>query len=143
MIFKNIVIAYDGSELAKKALNNAYHLAKDNLNTRLHVVHFCHFPGMVIGEAVIPLSTGTDNPDYVKAEQLLSEAKQLISHYENATFVIKQGQPAAELLQYADEQDCDLIIIGSRGLDGIREWVLGSVSHHVVQHSKIPVLVIK
>lgn len=54
-----------------------------------------------------------------------------------------QGAAAEVLLDYAKENGSDIIIIGSRGLGGIREFVLGSVSHNVVQHAQIPVLIVK
>lgn len=54
-----------------------------------------------------------------------------------------QGAPAEVILDYAKKHNNDVIIIGSRGLGGIREFVLGSVSHNVVQHARVPVLVIK
>lgn len=54
-----------------------------------------------------------------------------------------QGAAAEVLLDFAKENDSDIIIIGSRGLGGIREFVLGSVSHNVVQHAQVPVLVVK
>lgn len=47
------------------------------------------------------------------------------------------------ILKYAKENAIDIIVIGSRGLGGIREFVLGSVSHNVVQSARIPVLVVK
>ncbi len=47
------------------------------------------------------------------------------------------------ILDFAVKNDNDVIVIGSRGLGGIREFVLGSVSHNVVQHARIPVLVVK
>jgi nucleotide-binding universal stress UspA family protein len=54
-----------------------------------------------------------------------------------------QGSPAEVILSYAKEHGADVIVIGSRGLGGIREFVLGSVSHNVVQSARIPVLVVK
>jgi nucleotide-binding universal stress UspA family protein len=54
-----------------------------------------------------------------------------------------QGAPAEVILDYTKKNHNDLIVIGSRGLGGIREFVLGSVSHNVVQHARIPVLVVK
>lgn len=54
-----------------------------------------------------------------------------------------QGAAAQNILEYAEANHCDVIIIGSRGLGSIREFVLGSVSHNVVQHAKIPVLIVK
>jgi nucleotide-binding universal stress UspA family protein len=143
MVFRNILVAYDGSDLAKKALTCAYNFVKDNFDARLHIVHIYQFPAMIVGEAFIPLPSGLDQTYYAHAEQLLNEAKEMLSPYENATYVMKQGQPAKDLLEYAYDQNCDLIIIGSRGLGGIQEFVLGSVSHNVVQNSNVPILVIK
>ncbi|MOA44126.1 Stress response protein NhaX [compost metagenome] len=60
-----------------------------------------------------------------------------------ATVEMLQGSPADVILKYAKSHDNDVIVIGSRGLGTIREFVLGSVSHNVVQNAKIPVLVIK
>jgi nucleotide-binding universal stress UspA family protein len=143
MEFTNILVAYDGSNLAKKALTSAYNLVKTNQEARLHIVHIYQFPAVIVGEAMIPLPSNLDQSYYSHAEQLLNEAKTQLSSYPNAIYALKQGQPTVELLNYAQEQYCDLIVVGSRGLGGIREFVLGSVSHNVVQHSKVPVLVIK
>ena len=54
-----------------------------------------------------------------------------------------QGSAAQSILEFADSHNSDVIIIGSRGLGSIREFVLGSVSHNVVQHARIPVLIVK
>lgn len=53
-----------------------------------------------------------------------------------------KGDPAHQILEYAKEHEQDLIIMGSRGLSGIKEIMLGSVSHKVTQLSKCPVLII-
>jgi nucleotide-binding universal stress UspA family protein len=143
MSFANLLVAYDGSDLSKKALSHALHLVTDNPDGHLHVVHVYQFPTLVVGEALIPSPASLDKEYYDQAENILNEAKNFLSSYPNATFLLRQGQPAADLLEYAEQQGCDLIVMGSRGLGGIREFVLGSVSHNVVQHSKIPVLVIK
>jgi nucleotide-binding universal stress UspA family protein len=143
MAFTNLLVAYDGSDLSKKALSHALNLVKDHSSAQLHVAHVYQLPALVVGEALIPAPASVDKEYYEQIENMLDEAKSFLSSYPNATFVLKQGQPAADLLKYAEEQSCDLIVMGSRGLGGIREFVLGSVSHHVVQHAKIPVLVIK
>jgi nucleotide-binding universal stress UspA family protein len=61
----------------------------------------------------------------------------------HAEVELLQGSPAEVILKYAKEHAIDVIVIGSRGLGGIREFVLGSVSHNVVQSARIPVLVVK
>ena len=54
-----------------------------------------------------------------------------------------KGNPAEAILNAATSVTTDLIIIGSRGRGGIKELMLGSVSSAVVQHAKVPVLVVK
>lgn len=85
------------------------------------------------------------NKDYYDlAVQTTEEVKsRLEAEGLNATVELLQGSPAEIILNYAKEQDADVIVIGSRGLGGIREFVLGSVSHNVVQSARIPVLVVK
>jgi nucleotide-binding universal stress UspA family protein len=56
--------------------------------------------------------------------------------------LLKGISPAYVILNHAREHGCDLIIMGSRGLTGIKEF-LGSVSHTVVQNSQVPVLIVK
>jgi nucleotide-binding universal stress UspA family protein len=143
MTFSNLLIAYDSSNLSKKALNYAHNLVKDQASSHLHVAHVYEFPTIVLGEAMLPTPASVDQEYNDRAEEVLEEARSLLSAYPNATFTLRQGQPAVELLEYAGEHGCDLIVMGSRGLGGIREFVLGSVSHQVVQQSRIPVLIIK
>ena len=56
--------------------------------------------------------------------------------------IIKEGLSYTVILEQAIERQCDLIIMGSRGLSGLKE-LLGSVSHTVIQRAEIPVLLVK
>lgn len=53
------------------------------------------------------------------------------------------GDPATEILHYVKHHTIDMLIIGSRGLNMIQEFVMGSVSHKVVKYSTAPVLIVK
>lgn len=53
------------------------------------------------------------------------------------------GDPAAEIVREAGQDGYDLIIIGSRGLDDMEAWLIGSVSNRVIQRSRCPVLVVR
>lgn len=57
--------------------------------------------------------------------------------------VIAQGDPGSVICQLADEQDVDVVVVGSRGQGAIRRALLGSVSTHVVHHAPCPVMVIR
>lgn len=59
----------------------------------------------------------------------------------NASAVVLEGDAAAELVEQANENGYDLIAVGSRGHGAIQSWLLGSVARHLVNHSKVSVLV--
>ncbi len=56
---------------------------------------------------------------------------------------IRMGEPANEILEFATENDIDHIVMGSRGLSGIKKFLMGSVSTRVMEHSRCSVLIVK
>jgi nucleotide-binding universal stress UspA family protein len=56
--------------------------------------------------------------------------------------IILKGNPAEKILDFAESQKVDMIVVGSTGKSGIKRFMLGSVSEKVVRHSRIPVLVV-
>lgn len=144
MLFTNILLAYDGSKAANKALGRAVELTQATPDATLHVVHAYDFPRFFVGEGLAPIPASLNKDVYDIAVQTTDEIKERIEHSGvNGKVNMIQGAPAEVILEYAKQNDIDLIVIGSRGLGGIREFVLGSVSHNVVQHAAIPVLVVK
>lgn len=142
LMFSNILVAYDGSEQAKKAMEYAIQLAT-TYSSHLEVVHVYYYSGFILGEAIIAPPSYVSKEQQEYSNQVLEEANQLIKSIPGAEVTLLHGSPAKTIIDYAVENKSELIIIGSRGLGGISELVLGSVSHNIVQHSKIPVLVIK
>ncbi|WP_017755676.1 universal stress protein [Calidifontibacillus oryziterrae] len=144
MMFSKILVAYDGSELSKKALKMAIAFAKEDPNLFIEVVHVYQFPTVAVGEGMFTPPPSVAMEYYNHAEEIVAEAKQeLEKTTTNCNVVLKEGSFAKNILDHAKETGCELILIGSRGLGGIKEYFLGSVSHQVVQHSKIPVLIVK
>lgn len=144
MLFQRIVVAYDGSLSSKYALDKGIELVRAAPGARLHVVHVFHYPSFVIGEALLVAPPTSDVQERIDdSEAILEEAKARASAIPDASFVLLQGEPSRSLLEYADNQKADLIVLGSRGLGTLGELFLGSVSHYIVQHADIPVLVIK
>ncbi|MDP4095745.1 universal stress protein [Paenibacillus sp. P96] len=143
-MFNKILLAYDGSKAANKALEKAVQLVRLTEGAELRVVHAFDFPRIYIGEGLAPIPASVNKEYYDLANQTSEEVKNRITQSGvEATVDVIQGSPAEVILDYAAEHGSDVIIIGSRGLGGIREFVLGSVSHNVVQHAQIPVLVVK
>lgn len=141
-MFKKLLVAFDGSSHSMKALQQAVQLAEDN-GSALYVLHVFQLPTLVMGESYITAPAQMEADAYRKAELILEQAMSFAGPLPDVTGLLKYGRPPEVILEYADEIHADLIIVGSRGLSGIREFVLGSVSHNVVQHAKAPVLVVK
>ncbi|MEZ0248695.1 MAG: universal stress protein [Thermoproteus sp.] len=134
---KTIVVAYDGSQYAKKALEVAKAIA-EKFGSKVYVIH-------VVDTAVLSLSEAFSTPNVVKSlreggEKALREALVVIP---NAETKLLEGDPAYEIAKFAREAKADLVVVGSRGLSTIRKSLLGSVAGRLVQESDVSVLVVK
>lgn len=143
MSYSQILVAYDGSNISEKALNTAVQLAKSTPGAKLDVIHVFYLPSFIAGEAYIAAPPGIEEIEYERANRVVERAKQTLQGVEGVEVALRQGSPAQSILEYAEERKSDLIIIGSRGLGPVKEFFLGSVSHYVVQQSKVPVLIVK
>jgi nucleotide-binding universal stress UspA family protein len=137
-----ILIATDGSPEARKAVELGIEIASDHEATVVLVqvippVHATPFdPGVRI-QAI---------PEELRRRRAvaLHEAAQLAAeHGVQATFEVLEGNPADEIVAYADSVDADLVVIGSRRRGALAGALLGSVSRDVVRESRRPVLVVK
>jgi nucleotide-binding universal stress UspA family protein len=147
MLFGKILVAFDGSALSKKALLKAVTLTQEISSitrpARLEVIHVTHHSNYYFVGTLVPVQAGAYYNHHEEVQPMIDEIKELIAPLENVKVIIKQGSPAATILEYAEESSADLIVMGSRGLGSIKEFFLGSVSHDVVQEARIPVLIVK
>jgi nucleotide-binding universal stress UspA family protein len=60
-----------------------------------------------------------------------------------AESIVLKGDPAQRIVNFAEEQSVDMIVVGSHGIGGFERLVIGSVSEKVVRHAKVPVLVFR
>ena len=136
-MFKSILVAWDGSEHAKRALGEAVDLARTQAATLtlLTVAAPLHaWPGYVPPISEDDLVSG--------AEEILAEGEALVPEDIPVSGRAAAGHPGTELVKSAAAGDHDLIVMGSRGRGAVRSAVLGSVSHFVLNHTTLPVLVI-
>jgi nucleotide-binding universal stress UspA family protein len=79
------------------------------------------------------------------AEQILAHAKKLALNkgIKEAETRIEDGDPAHEILECADREKADLILVGNRGLGGLKGLLMGSVSNKVSQHAKCSCIIVK
>jgi len=144
-MYRNVLIAYDGSELSKKAITEAKHLLAENPERNVHVVSVITPAGPTTNAALARSFTNEI------AENFKSEMKKVEDDFEHdnltATTEIliedSQKNPGKTISEYAEKHGIDLIILGSRGLGGVKRLFLGSVSNHIVQHAACRVLIIK
>ncbi len=138
-----IAVPYDHSELSKKALNMALTLAKQDKQIELEVLMVIQ-PKVPITYSTIYLAQDRNDSLRKEAQEIKKEIDQKLMSLPNRTkTIILEGNPAQIITEYVRENDSDLVVMGSRGLSGIKEMFLGSVSHNVVQKVSCPVLIVK
>jgi len=141
-MYRNILIATDGSELATDAARQGIALAK-SLGSKVTVVRVTE--PFYFYDANIPPDL---QPDYVQAAREdtrailagLAEAAKL-ADVPCETVHVEKGPPYLSIIETAEAKQCDLIVMGSHGRGGLGALVLGSHTLKVLTHSKIPVLV--
>ena len=143
-MYKHLLIAIDGSDLAQTALHHGIALAKA-LDAKVTIVTVSEpWHAYVTGEATMPFPVEEYQESVAKwATDILAKAKSVagIAGVNSAVVHIKDDYPADGILSVADKQDCDLIVMASHGRRGLSRLVLGSQANHVVTHSKRPVLI--
>lgn len=159
-MFNNILVPYDGSRQAQDAFKMAIDLAKESQNTTIKVVKIVDAKalsqavGAKGGETfdsnitidVDPTKYNSQMEAGIAAAQaiLTSDINELAKDYTGPveTTVLPSNDPARRIVEFADGNDIDLIIMGRRGLGAIR-GMLGSVSTAVLRDTPIPVLTVK
>ncbi|TQD26649.1 universal stress protein [Methanolobus vulcani] len=141
-LYKNIFIATDGSKQNEKAVIHGIELAKMS-GAKLYA-------GYVVDTAAftsIPMDAGWE----MMYELLEKEANgatdtvEELAKKEGITFesVVLEGNPSHEIIEFADNNNIDLIVMGTLGKTGIDRFLLGSVAEKVTRNSKVPVLVVR
>jgi nucleotide-binding universal stress UspA family protein len=145
-IFRKVMVATDGSEQAKKAVDRALEIANVG-EKKLYVVHV-----IPLGEYYASMPPSVD-AEWIQImdEHLRTEGKEAIAYVENAGKdanievepVVLEGNPAHEIIDFAEKNDIDLIVMGTHGKTGLDRFLIGSVAENVIRHSKKTVLVVK
>jgi nucleotide-binding universal stress UspA family protein len=141
---KRIVVGVDGSEHADAALEWAVRMAK-GMGSEVIAV-FAISPPIYFdtgfGPPIIPPQFDKSWRAEMRQEFERSWCKRLREAKVRYRTVMENGRPASVLTEVADRNDAAVILVGRRGMGGVAELLLGSVSHELVLHSKRPVLVV-
>jgi len=140
-VFLNILVAIDDSTHAARALDEALDLARSQ-RSRLTIIAVASRPawrymaGPYAG--MMPTQEETD----AAAEATIVAARGRVGADIPVTTVVGRGSTAEAILARAREGNHDLIVMGSRGRGAAASAILGSVSHHVLHHGRVPVLIV-
>jgi nucleotide-binding universal stress UspA family protein len=143
-VYKHLLIATDGSELAQKVVDQGFALAKA-LNAKATVIDVTpRWTSTVYGQ--VPLASPAEDYNKLVAE----EASKILSSVDDAakkaeitcdTVHVINRFPAEGIIETANARECDLIVMASHGRRGFKRLIFGSQANQVVTQCTIPVLV--
>jgi nucleotide-binding universal stress UspA family protein len=139
--YQKIMVATDGSELCKKAVETGIEIARLS-GAKLYAVY-----------VVIPATHSARDFGWEKAsmEHFRAEGKKATAFVEESAkaanveveSVLLEGNPAEKIVEFAEQNGIEMIVMGTLGKTGLDRFLLGSVAENVIRHSKTPVLVVR
>ena len=141
-MFHNILVAVDGSAHADRALTEAIDMARA-ANARLTLMTAVAEPR---SGAMMTFASGAvaalGPAMLTEADKILRAAADRVPEDVSVTTILTEQPIRTAILKRIDVGHHDLVVMGSRGRGTVRSAVLGSVSHHVLHHSPVPVLIV-
>lgn len=133
--YKQILIATDGSDIAKKVVSSGIELAKA-------------VGAKVYASYVISSRFGSGK---AVRDHFVEEGNEALAYVQEAgkaadvevESLMLEGIPSEEIIDFAEKNDIDLIVMGSLGKTGLSKFLLGSVAENVLRHSKTQVLIVR
>ncbi len=135
----NILVPLDGSKYSEKALLHACDIAK-NHQSRLILLY--------VVEKSIPINL-LDRKEYLEilrkfGNKVLVKSKEITTlQGVDSKIVMKEGNITNEIIKLAKKEQCNLIIVGSKGLGATARFILGSVSNKLASNSPCSILIVK
>jgi nucleotide-binding universal stress UspA family protein len=141
-MLRRILVAFDGSQQSYKAFDFA-----------LEMTNLC--PGAAPEVLVLSVAQPPEPADIVEVDAIIDSA---IQHYEELFKDLKDkakernteiktevvaGHPADQIVKYAKDKNCDMVVVGQTGKSKIESWLLGSVSKRVSTYSPCTVTIVK
>jgi len=141
-LYRNIVIATDGSENSQRAISYGIEIAKLSGATvhALYVVDTSSFSS-------IPMDAGWEAMYEILRKEGEKAVYEVKEHGEASGVEVREvlweGHPSNEIIDFAENNNADLIVMGTLGKTGLDRFLMGSVAEKVVRGSKVPVLVVR
>lgn len=147
-MYKNIVVGTDGSETAATAVQHAATLAKSTGAT-LHIVHA--FQEVSVHVAALSASSGGPVVDLAPLNAAINDSARSVCaaagagpSKEGVTVELHavNADPATALMTVSESVGADLLVVGNRGMSGMKRFVLGSVPNKIAHHAPCSLLIV-
>jgi nucleotide-binding universal stress UspA family protein len=141
----NIVVPVDGSPAALRAVKHAIAMAKAKRGSRLTLVNVQNLVTVGMGEAAIVLPAEVEDRMIRRLGKAATRAAAAACAKARVKFkaLIEQGPIAPTVVGVARRERADHIVMGTRGMGGVRGLILGSVATQVVHLASVPVTLVK
>lgn len=150
-IVKKILVALDGSSYSDRVAKYGGDIAL-RYNAEITLIHVVEPPRSVIPVSEIDTGLATEIELIEKlAKKMESNAQNLLNGYKkdmenkglDPKIRIEKGNASDIILTIAEDENYDLIVVGSRGLGNVKRFILGSVSDKISKHAHCPVLIVR
>lgn len=139
-MFNKILLATDGSADSMRAAEKALYIAQGRPEAKVDVVYVVDCPTSK-ADVLENWNAGDVNTKRKEKLRLIEDkAKEAGVVYD---IKILHGDPGPTIVDYANKNNYDVVVLGSRGLNSLQEMILGSVSHKVAKRAKCSVLIVK
>ncbi len=147
-MYDSILVPTDGSAVAENAVDHAIDIAS-KYEADVHALYVVDLDAMdlAVGTEQIDRFKQGDLSDLPELEQRAREATAYVAdraseHGLEVTEAVVAGNPRKRIAAYGEENDIDMVVMGSAGRGGVRRMLLGSVAERTLRATTIPVLVV-
>lgn len=153
-MYRKILMTHDGSELSSEALPHVVELARLG-QAEVLLLRVTDTPGQALtrlgggwaaaGEVAAEAAVEETQRHDTEAVGQLAEVREELRRQgvERVSLEVVEGAPGPAIIEVAQQQGCDLIVMATHGRSGLGRAVLGSVADHVARHSSIPLLLVR
>ncbi|MDF2547788.1 MAG: hypothetical protein K0R93_2686 [Anaerosolibacter sp.] len=140
---RKVLVTTDGSKYAEKGLEHGRKIAEKFCSEVIVLNVIDDFSNAYLDDSVYLFQLSKDVLEK-NAKIILQEVEHVFEGFcGSITTLVKNGDPAKVIIETIEEEEPDLVVMGSKGLTGIKKVAIGSVSNKVLNHTKVPVLIIR
>lgn len=139
-MYKRLLVAADGSKNSVRAAEEAAKLARLAEGAVVEVIYVMDYSK---SKGEVLQSRDGEMLEAERRKKLVPVEDVFVKSEVPYKVTILNGDPGPAIVEYVNKSSCDMLLIGSRGLNTLQEMVLGSVSHKVAKRVDSPVLIVK